>query len=99
MASAVQEIKLGPSRASPIGRRRDVAQRFRTGASPRARSRGGVPPLSLQRPRVGRYWLVGDVRNTPGRSMFVRLKGSKPAAAGPANGPTPPLANMATCST
>jgi len=25
--------------------------------------------------RDGRYWLVGDVRNTPGRSMFVRLKG------------------------
>jgi hypothetical protein len=25
--------------------------------------------------REGRYWLVGDVRNTPGRSMFVRLKG------------------------
>lgn len=25
--------------------------------------------------RQGRYWLVGDVRNTPGRSMFVRLKG------------------------
>jgi hypothetical protein len=25
--------------------------------------------------RRGRYWLVGDVRNTPGRSMFVRLKG------------------------
>ena len=25
--------------------------------------------------RAGRYWLVGDVRNTPGRSMFVRLKG------------------------
>ena len=24
--------------------------------------------------REGRYWLVGDVRNTPGRSMFVRLK-------------------------
>jgi hypothetical protein len=23
--------------------------------------------------REGRYWLVGDVRNTPGRSMFVRL--------------------------
>jgi len=22
--------------------------------------------------REGRYWLVGDVRNTPGRSMFVR---------------------------
>ncbi len=25
--------------------------------------------------REGRYWLVGDVKNTPGRSMFVRLKG------------------------
>jgi len=25
--------------------------------------------------RQGRYWLVGDARNTPGRSMFVRLKG------------------------
>jgi hypothetical protein len=25
--------------------------------------------------RVGRYWLVGDVHNTPGRSMFVRLTG------------------------
>ncbi|MBS0482846.1 MAG: DNA primase, partial [Proteobacteria bacterium] len=25
--------------------------------------------------RAGRYWQVGDVRNTPGRSMFVRLTG------------------------
>ncbi len=25
--------------------------------------------------RAGRYWVVGDVRNTPGRSMFVRLTG------------------------
>jgi hypothetical protein len=25
--------------------------------------------------REGCHWLVGDVRNTPGRSMFVRLKG------------------------
>ena len=25
--------------------------------------------------RVGNYWQVGDVRNTAGRSMFVRLKG------------------------
>jgi hypothetical protein len=31
--------------------------------------------------REGGYWLVGDVRNTPGRSMFVRLKA---AAKGPA---------------
>ncbi len=27
--------------------------------------------------RNGNYWLVGDVRNTPGRSMFVRLKGGE----------------------
>ena len=25
--------------------------------------------------RAGRYWLVGDVSNTPGRSLFVRLSG------------------------
>jgi hypothetical protein len=25
--------------------------------------------------RRGRYWLVGDVANTPGRSLYVRLKG------------------------
>jgi hypothetical protein len=34
--------------------------------------------------RQGRYWMVGDVRNTPGRSMYVRLNGpeSGPGAAG-----------------
>ena len=31
--------------------------------------------------RQGNYWQVGDARNTPGRSMFVRLK---PTAKGPA---------------
>jgi len=25
--------------------------------------------------RQGRYWLVGDVANTPGRSLYVRLNG------------------------
>jgi hypothetical protein len=25
--------------------------------------------------REGRYWLIGDIANTPGRSLFVRLKG------------------------
>jgi len=25
--------------------------------------------------RAGGYWLVGDVRNTPGRSLYVRLRG------------------------
>src|SRR5215475_11569450 len=32
--------------------------------------------------RVGRYWLVGDVHNTPGRSMFVRLQDSPKGPAG-----------------
>lgn len=32
--------------------------------------------------REGRYWLVGDVRNTPGRSMFVRLRESPKGVAG-----------------
>ena len=27
--------------------------------------------------KQGNYWQVGDVRNTPGRSMFVRLTGSE----------------------
>jgi Toprim domain len=32
--------------------------------------------------RIGRYWLVGDARNTPGRSMFVRLHESPKGPAG-----------------
>ena len=32
--------------------------------------------------RKGRYWLVGDVHNTPGRSMFVRLQDSPKGPAG-----------------
>ncbi|OJU02326.1 MAG: DNA primase [Rhizobiales bacterium 65-79] len=32
--------------------------------------------------REGRYWLVGDARNSPGRSMFVRLKESPKGPAG-----------------
>ncbi|HQS49245.1 MAG TPA: toprim domain-containing protein, partial [Xanthobacteraceae bacterium] len=30
----------------------------------------------------GRYWLVGDIRNTPGRSLFVRLQASAKGPAG-----------------
>ena len=30
--------------------------------------------------RHGRYWLVGDVRNTPGRSLYVRLTGPESGA-------------------
>ncbi len=34
--------------------------------------------------RQGRYWIVGDARNTPGRSLYVRLigPGHGPGAAG-----------------
>ena len=32
--------------------------------------------------RQGAYWVVGDVRNTPGRSMFVRLKETAKGPAG-----------------
>ncbi len=57
-------------------------ERRRSGAPPRARCRGRVPPLPLQ--RSGRYWIVGDVMNTPGRSLYVRLTGPDygPGAAG-----------------
>ena len=30
--------------------------------------------------RVGRHWIVGDVRNTPGQSMYVRLFGPESGA-------------------
>ena len=32
--------------------------------------------------RQGQYWQVGDVRNTPGRSMFVRLRETRNGRAG-----------------
>jgi hypothetical protein len=32
--------------------------------------------------REGRYWLVGDIHNAPGRSMFVRLQDSPKGPAG-----------------
>jgi hypothetical protein len=32
--------------------------------------------------REGRYWIVGDVANTPGRSLYVRLTPSGKGAAG-----------------
>ncbi|WP_315773877.1 MULTISPECIES: toprim domain-containing protein [unclassified Bradyrhizobium] len=32
--------------------------------------------------REGRYWLVGDINNTPGRSLFVRLHASSKGPAG-----------------
>jgi hypothetical protein len=32
--------------------------------------------------REGRYWLVGDVHNTPGRSLYIRLSGCDDRAVG-----------------
>jgi hypothetical protein len=32
--------------------------------------------------RAGRYWVVGDINNTPGRSLFVRLQQSPKGPAG-----------------
>ncbi|MGH6997632.1 MAG: hypothetical protein ACREEO_05515, partial [Phenylobacterium sp.] len=48
----------------------DLAQRLATQAEVVCRHY-----LSKGR-REGRYWLVGDVRNTPGRSLYVRLEGA-----------------------
>ena len=47
--------------------------------------------------RAGRYWLVGDAHNTPGRSMFVRLQESPKGPAGKWTDPRP--ASMAISST
>ena len=47
--------------------------------------------------RQGRYWTVGDVRNTPGRSMFVRLSGATPVPAPPGAGRMRPRLNMVIC--
>jgi len=48
--------------------------------------------------REGRYWLVGDVHNTSGRSLFVRLQESteRPCVE---NGPTQRPATTAISST
>ena len=53
---------------------RDLAQRLEQQAEAVCRHY-----LSAGR-REGGYWLVGDARNTPGRSMFVRLKESPKGA-------------------
>ena len=64
------------SRASPSGRRRDDGPDAAELARRLARDAEAVCRHYLSNGRrEGRYWLVGDVRNTPGRSLFVRLKG------------------------
>ena len=92
---------LSDLRASPIGRRRDMPRDAAELAHRLAREAEAVCRHYLSNGRrVGNYWLVGDVRNAAGRSMFVRLKPTMhPAAARPANGPTRRPASTATCST
>src|SRR5258708_36288433 len=70
--------------ASPIGRRRDMPCNAAELAHRLAREAEAVCRHYLSNGRrVGNYWQVGDVRNTSGRSMFVRLKsvnaGGRPA--------------------
>src|SRR5258708_26107288 len=62
-------------RASPIGRRCDMPRNPAELAHRLAREAEAVCRHYLSNGRrVGNYWQVGDVRNTAGRSMFVRLK-------------------------
>jgi hypothetical protein len=71
-------------RASPIGLRRDMSRNAAELAHRLAREAEAVCRHYLSNGRrVGNYWQVGDVKNTAGRSMFVRLKpkgeGGRPA--------------------
>jgi len=49
--------------------------------------------------REGRYWLIGDVPNTPGRSIFVRLKGPEFGRGAAGKWTDAPRASTAICST
>ena len=74
MASAVQKIKLSLCR--DIGQRRDMSRNAAELAHRLALEAEAVCRHYLSNGRrVGNYWQIGDVRNTSGRSMFVRLKG------------------------
>ena len=82
MASAVQKIKLSSSR-DILDNKLRVSDRTRNdheGAcrdwhiASRARPRRCAVTISPTA-ACGNYWQVGDVRNTAGRSMFVRLNG------------------------
>jgi hypothetical protein len=76
-------LELSRSPASPIGRRRDMPRNAAELAHRLAREAEAVCRHYLSNGRrVGNYWLVGDVRNTSGRSMFVRLKGVDTRVAG-----------------
>ncbi len=52
--------------------------------APRGKRRRSLSPYLPAGRREGSYWIVGDLQNNPGRSLFVRLTGptSGPGAAG-----------------
>src|SRR5215471_6223590 len=63
---------------SPTGRREEAAMASHAADLARrlARNAEAVCRHYLSNGhREGRYWLIGDVSNTPGRSLFVRLSG------------------------
>src|SRR5260221_3482349 len=63
-------------RVSPVGRPRDMPRDVAELAYRLAREAEAVCRHYLSNGcRVGNYWQVGDVKNTQGRSMFVRLTG------------------------
>ncbi len=63
--------------ASPSGRRREMTRDAADLVRRLAREAEAVCRHYLSNGRrVGNYWQIGDVRNTSGRSMFVRLKGT-----------------------
>ena len=70
---------------------------IRDRAPPRPGGRGGLPTLPVERSRIGRYWIVGDDAE---HAWAEPLRAADRASCGPgrpANGPTRPPANMATC--
>jgi hypothetical protein len=71
MTKAIRDIKL-----SPIGGRTHRLHDATELAQCLAREAEAVCRHYLSNGRrSGNYWLVGDVKNTSGRSMFVRLRG------------------------
>ncbi|MFB9262303.1 toprim domain-containing protein [Bradyrhizobium erythrophlei] len=80
MTKAVQKRTLSPSRdIAEDGRLRDASEL----AHRLAREAEAVCRHYLSNGRrQGRYWMVGDSRNTPGRSLFVRLNESPKGPAG-----------------
>src|SRR5690606_15193319 len=78
-AGAADEALAAPTHRRPCGR---VMGRLSDQAGELAHRLGDRAEAVCRRylskgHREGRYWLVGDAHNTPGRSLYVRLTGSE----------------------